>query len=49
MIYVPVYYHIYQQDHKKTFNLTATLSIRNADVANTLTLTKVLYFLFRLQ
>lgn len=44
MIYVPVYSHIYQQDHKKTFNLTATLSIRNADVANTLTLTKVLYF-----
>ena len=30
-VYVPVYSHIDQQDRQKTFNLTTTLSIRNAD------------------
>lgn len=43
-IYVPVYSHIYQQNQKATFNLTATLSFRNADLDESLTLTKVLYY-----
>lgn len=43
-IYVPVYSHIYQLNQRKTFNLTATLSIRNADVHRPFTLTRVLYF-----
>ncbi|HKL18253.1 MAG TPA: DUF3124 domain-containing protein [Halalkalibaculum sp.] len=43
-IYVPVYSHIYQLNQQKTFNLTATLSIRNADLNRTLILTKVLYY-----
>ena len=43
-IYVPVYSHIYQLNQQKTFNLTATLSFRNADLNRTLTLTKVLYY-----
>lgn len=43
-IYVPVYSHIYQQDRQKTFNLTTTLSIRNADPYRSFTLTKVSYY-----
>jgi hypothetical protein len=43
-VYVPVYSHIYQQDRKRTFNLTTTLSIRNADPYRSLTLSKVNYF-----
>ncbi|MDX1585526.1 MAG: DUF3124 domain-containing protein [Balneolaceae bacterium] len=43
-VYVPVYSHIYQLNQQKTFNLTATLSFRNADPSRTLTLTKVLYY-----
>lgn len=43
-IYVPVYSHIYQQNEKATFNLTATLSFRNADLKESLTLAKVLYY-----
>lgn len=43
-IYVPVYSHIYQLNQRKTFNLTATLSFRNADLNRTITLTQVLYY-----
>lgn len=43
-IYVPVYSHIYQLNQQKTFNLTATLSFRNADLKRDLTLTKVHYY-----
>lgn len=43
-IYVPVYSHIYQKNQQQTFNLTATLSFRNADLRRTLRLTKVLYY-----
>ncbi|MDZ7682852.1 MAG: DUF3124 domain-containing protein [Fodinibius sp.] len=43
-VYVPVYSHIYQQDRQKTFNLTTTLSIRNADPHRPFTLTQVSYF-----
>lgn len=43
-VYVPVYSHIYQQDRQKTFNLTTTLSIRNADPYRPFELTKVSYY-----
>lgn len=44
LIYVPVYSHIYQQNRQKTFNLTTTLSIRNADPFRMLTITKANYY-----
>ena len=44
LVYVPVYSHIYQQDRQKTFNLTATLSIRNTDPFRSLTVTDVAYY-----
>jgi len=43
-VYVPVYSHIYQQDRQKTFNLTTTLSIRNADPYRPFELTSVSYY-----
>ena len=43
-VYVPVYSHIYQQDRQKTFNLTTTLSIRNADPYRSFTLSRVTYY-----
>lgn len=43
-IYVPVYSHIYQQNQRTTFNLTATLSFRNADLNRSMQLTEVLYY-----
>ena len=44
LIYVPVYSHIYQLNQRKTFNLTATLSIRNTDIQRSMTLKRVLYY-----
>lgn len=44
LVYVPVYSHIYQLNQQKTFNLTATLSIRNTDINRSLTLNRVLYY-----
>lgn len=44
MVYVPVYSHIYQQNQTRTFNLTATLSIRNTDLQNTISIKKVYYY-----
>ncbi|PAU94743.1 hypothetical protein CK503_04515 [Aliifodinibius salipaludis] len=44
LIYVPVYSHIYQQNRQKTFNLTTTLSIRNADPYRAFTITEVAYY-----
>lgn len=43
-IYVPIYSHIYHQDEKKTFNLTATLSIRNTDLDNPIVIPSVQYY-----
>jgi Protein of unknown function (DUF3124) len=43
-IYVPVYSHIYHDDGKKTFNLAATLSIRNTDLENPIVITFVRYY-----
>lgn len=44
LVYVPVYSHIYQQDQKKTFNLTTTLSVRNVDPFRKFTLLEVNYY-----
>lgn len=44
LVYVPVYSHIYQQNRSKTFNLTTTLSIRNADPYRSFTITEVAYY-----
>lgn len=44
MVYVPVYSHIYQRDQEKTFNLTTTLSIRNADPYRSFTISEVNYY-----
>ena len=44
LLYIPVYSHIYQQDRKKTFNLTATLSIRNTDPFRSISVDKVSYY-----
>lgn len=44
LVYVPVYSHIYQQNRQKTFNLTTTLSIRNADPYRPFTVTEVAYY-----
>lgn len=44
MVYVPVYSHIYQRDQEKTFNLTTTLSIRNADPYRSFIISKVNYY-----
>ena len=43
-VYVPVYSHIYQRNAQRTFNLTATLSIRNTDLSSPIMLTKVYYY-----
>jgi len=44
MVYVRVYSHIYQHDQSRTFNLTTTLSIRNADPYRSLTISRVSYY-----
>jgi len=45
-VYVPIYSHIYADDRFRDtpFQLTATLSIRNTDPDNALTLTSVRYY-----
>lgn len=43
-IYVPVYSHIYHDDGKRSFNLAATLSIRNTDMTNPIVITTVRYY-----
>lgn len=42
-IYVPVYSYIYHYDRKQTYNLTATLSIRNTDLTNSIVVKSVIY------
>jgi len=44
VVYVPVYSHIYDGDHKRYVNLTTTLSVRNTDPEREMTLTAVQYF-----
>jgi len=43
-IYVPIYSHVYHDDGKKAFNLAATLSIRNTDLAHPIVITFVRYY-----
>lgn len=43
-VYIPVYSHIYQRNKQRTFNLTATLSIRNTDLQSYITISKVYYY-----
>ena len=43
-IYVPAYSHIYVGSNEQPFLLTVTLSIRNIDPANSLTVTAVDYY-----
>jgi hypothetical protein len=43
-VYVPVYSHIYSGDREQPFYLAATLSIRNTDRSNAITLTAVDYY-----
>lgn len=43
-VYIPVYSHIYQRNRQRTFNLTATLSIRNTDLESPITISKVFYY-----
>ncbi len=43
-VYIPVYSHIYSGDREQAFNLAVTVSIRNTDPDNSLTLTAVEYY-----
>jgi len=43
-VYVPSYSHIFVGDRLKTFDLTASLAIRNSDPDTPITVTKVDYF-----
>lgn len=43
-VYVPIYSHIYSGDQERPFNLTSTLSIRNTDLDNPVTVTEVNYY-----
>jgi Protein of unknown function (DUF3124) len=43
-LYVPIYSHIYAEDRKSMLNLTATLSIRNTDLQQTLVINSVRYY-----
>ena len=43
-VYVPVYSHIYHGDRDKQFDLTATLSIRNTDPKQEITIISVDYY-----
>lgn len=43
-VYVPIYSHIYHGDNEKPFDLAATLSIRNTDPRQAITLIAANYF-----
>ncbi len=43
-VYVPIYSHIYSGHRESPFHLVATLSIRNTDHDNSLTITAIDYF-----
>ncbi len=44
VIYVPIYSEIYHFDQNRVFQLTATLSLRNTDVANPIVIETVDYY-----
>jgi len=43
-VYVPIYSHIYSGVKSRPFDLTATLSVRNTDRKNSITVTSVAYY-----
>lgn len=43
-VYVPAYSHIYSGDHERPFYLTVTISIRNIDPSNKITIALVDYY-----
>jgi hypothetical protein len=43
-VYVPAYTHVLIGDRSTTFNLAATLSVRNTDPANAVTVTAIDYY-----
>lgn len=43
-IYVPIYSHIYYENREKSFDLAATLSIRNTDLTSPMVVTGVRYY-----
>jgi hypothetical protein len=43
-IYVPIYSHVYYRDRSRVLNLTATLSVRNTDLTNPITVASVRYY-----
>ena len=43
-VYVPIYSHIYSGAKSRPFDLTATLSVRNTDRKNSITITSVAYY-----
>ena len=43
-LYVPTYSHVYIGDRAAPFNLAATLSVRNADMSNPITVVSVDYY-----
>lgn len=44
LVYVPVYSHIYYRNAQRQMNLTATLSIRNADLRHSIHIRRVDYY-----
>lgn len=44
LIYVPIYSSIFRHLNAKTYDLTATLSVHNTDLTNSIKLTKVDYY-----
>lgn len=44
IIYVPAYSHIYFRDKENSINLAVTLSIRNTDITNPITVNSVRYY-----
>ncbi len=43
-IYVPIYSHVYYANQQRIYNLSATLSIRNTDLENSIIITAVKYY-----
>ena len=43
-IYVPIYSHIYTRDKSRVINLSATLSVRNTDAQNPISINSVRYY-----
>jgi hypothetical protein len=44
VVYVPVYSHIYDRDHRRTLQLAVTLSVRNTDPERAMEVARVTYY-----